>query len=161
MKTFLFCLTIFLMVSCDHGIKPSDGSAQKTAISGTIYYINWPPADSLKNLKLVVFKSFPPNDILSEVIAGTALAYPVDLVESLPVEVDSTFYEMELDAGIYEYVAIAQQFGMDVFSDWRAVGQYDLSPADSLPSAVTVIQDSVKQNIDIHVDFDNLPIQPF
>jgi hypothetical protein len=161
MKLAITGFALFFILSCDHGIKPPDLPEQKTAISGTIFYTNWPVADSLQNLKLVIFKNFPPEDIVSEVIGGNAVAYPENLTENLPYNQDSTFYEMELEAGDYAYVVIAQQFGADVFNDWRAVGQYDTSPADSLPTAITVVQDSVLKNIDIYVDFKNLPIQPF
>ncbi|KAA3609907.1 MAG: hypothetical protein D8M58_08310 [Calditrichaeota bacterium] len=161
MKPLFICLFSFLLISCDHGIKPPDLPSQKTGISGTIYYNNWPPADSIENLKLVVFNNFPPDDIVAEVIAGDAIAYPEDLTEKLPIGDDSTAYIMELKAGLYEYVMIAQQYGPGIFTDWRSVGQYDLSLSDSLPTAVTVIQDSVLENINIFVDFNNLPIQPF
>ncbi len=161
MKFLLIGIVIFFVISCDHGIKPPDLPEQKTAISGTIFYTNWPVADSLQNLKLVIFKIFPPADIVSEVIAGNAIAYPENLTENLPYNQDSTIYEMELEPGDYAYVVIAQQFGADVFNDWRAVGQYDTTLADSLPSSLTVVQDSVLKNIDIYVDFKNLPIQPF
>ena len=165
MKLVITGFLLFFILSCDHGIKPPDLPVQKTAISGTIFYTNWPVADSLQNLKLVIFKTFPDtsnsNNIVAEFLSGNALAYPENLNDPLPFFEDSTQFEVELNAGVYNYIAVAQLFGEDIFNDWRAVGQFDLTPADSLPSSLTVVQDSVIKNINIYVDFKNLPIQPF
>jgi hypothetical protein len=57
-------------------------------------------------------------------------------------------------------VAVAQQFGPDVMSNWRAVGQYDLDSNLAVPSAVTVTERETVTGIDITVDFDNLPPPP-
>lgn len=154
------------MFACDHGIdpgEPEDNSTptNPTGIEGKIYYQNWPPLDSLYNLKLVVFKNYPPGDIVGEVTGGSAIAYPEVLDENLPYNVDSTNYTLELSSGIYEYIAVAQQYGPYLFLDWRAVGQYDTTLQDSIPTAITVIDDSMLSKINIYVDFDSLPGQPF
>jgi hypothetical protein len=133
---------------------------QVTGISGTIFYENW-PTDSLRDLRLVVFKYYPPDSIKNEILGGRAFVYPGLTKKGLPFNVDSTNYIHELDPGEYGYVVVAQRYGSDVLADWRAVGQYDTVPADVEPSAVTVIADSLLYDIDIYVDFDNLPPQPF
>jgi hypothetical protein len=164
MKIAVFLLMIilsYISFSCDNGLKPPEESKPKTGLSGTIYYSNWPPADSIKLLKVVFFKTFPPNDIFNEVINGNARTYPEALPEGLPLDVTSTDYEIELTAETYEYITVAQQYGPDVLSQWRAVGQYNTHPGDSLPTAVTVIKDSLLQGIDIYVDFNDLPVQHF
>ena len=70
---------------------------------------------------------------------------------------------MDLPAGYYAYVVVAQQYGEVVTEDWRAVGQYDTTGTgtDSIPTAVTVLENNIMENIDIEVDFYNLPPQPF
>lgn len=160
-KTPLIIFVVFLLITCDHGIGPDNESSNITGISGTLYFMNWPPADSIKLLKMVVFYNFPPKDILSEVLNDSAFAYPAALTESLPYGIDSVQFQMELKAGRYGYIAIAQQYGDDVFNDWRAAGQYDKTPADSLPTAVFVEKGILKENIDVTVDFNHLPVQPF
>ena len=157
------CIVVcfFCLNSCDHGIEPPKENRLITGIEGTIFYSNWPPQDSVILLKLVIFKDFPPVDILSEVINGNAIVYPELLAETIPFGQDSFSFQVQLETGTYGYIAVAQQYGPDVFNDWRAVGQYDITPADSLPSSITVTQDSLLRNIDIFVDFNNLPIQPF
>lgn len=163
MRIKLFVLLIalsFSILTCDHGIGPSNVKV-KTGISGTIYYSNWAAADTIFLLKAVFFKTFPPLSISAEILSGDAPTYPVALPEGLPLNVPSTQYEIELEPGTIAYISVAQQYGLDLFNDWRSVGQYDITPADSLPSSVTVFQDSMLQNIDIYVDFNDLPIQPF
>jgi len=156
--------TAFLIVwACDHGLAPPEntGPTKPTGISGTIFYKNWPPQDSVKNLKVVVFKNYPPKDILSEVINGNAKTFPEDLTESMPYGVDTTDYLINLKPGTYAYTVVAHQYGDDIFNDWQAVGQYDLTPQDTLPTPITVITDSIIGGINIYVDFDSLPSQPF
>jgi len=81
--------------------------------------------------------------------------------ERLPFLVDTTIYIMELDPGYYEYVAIAQQYGPNIFEDWLAAGQYDTIFSDELPTPITVISGELLEDINIHVNFDSLPPQPF
>ena len=155
-------LIIILLYACNHGIAPTDTPDKPQnpgGISGKIYYQNWPPAEEIKNLKVIVFLEFPPDDIFNEVQSGRAIVYPPELSVSLPQLVDSSNYEVQLEPGIYEYVVIAQQYGG--FLDWRAVGHYSTIHSDSIPSPVVVISDSILHDIDIYVDFNNLPIQPF
>jgi len=151
---------VFLLFDCDHGLAPTD-SETKTGIAGTItYQDNWPPADSLKNLRLVVFKNFPPQDIIVEILTGEAFVYPPIDTTSLAFNVSSQDYTLDLPIGTYEYVAVAQQYGDNLFTDWRAVGQYD-TDSDSLPTSILLEKNLFLENIDIHVDFEKLPIQPF
>ena len=163
-KFFALLLCLVVVCTCDHGLNPENigPEIQLTGISGTITFQNWPPADSLYNLRIVAFTVFPPQSIVNELIEGTAYAYPAIFdTAHVPYNVDSFDYVFELLPGIYEYICVAQQYGPWLYTDWRAVGQYDLDSATPEPSAVEVIQDSLLENINIDVDFDNLPIQPF
>ena len=160
----LLTLSVFLVhfYACDHGLKPTEpDQQQKSGISGKIHYTNWPPADSLFDLRLVVFKNYPPNNIFEEVSQGRAFVFPAIGQESLSFYVDSTNYMMELVPGNFEYIAVAQQYGSNLFTDWLAVGQYDTLSSDNLPTAITVISGEILEDINIEVDFDNLPPQPF
>jgi hypothetical protein len=150
------------ILSCDEGLAPrSDNLAIQTGIAGTVLFENWPAPDSLVDLRLVAFRTFPPENIFVEVISGQAFAYPaIGDTTRIPLYVDQYDFQFELPAGEYGYLVVAQQYGDDLFSDWRAVGQYDLD-SDSLPSPLEVIENQVTRNIIIGVDFNNLPIQPF
>jgi hypothetical protein len=158
-----YLISIFLLMisACNHGLSPKENeSSQLAQISGAIFYQNW-PADSLFDLRLVVFEHYPPENILNEVLLGRATVYP-DLGElPLPFYVDTTFFWLEIDPGTYEYIAVAQQYGPEITSDWRAVGQYNTIPGDSLPTPITVNSGELLDNIIIYVDFDDLPPQPF
>jgi len=162
MKTFsIFILVLLILIGCDHGLEPAEPKDKITGISGTVYFQNWPSVDSLKHLRIVAFISFPPQDIFTELISETAFAYPaISDTGNLPYFVDSVYYQFELAAGEYQYIAVAQHYETLLFSGWRAVGQYD-TDATPEPTAVTVFEDSLLENIDINVDFKNLPIQPF
>lgn len=161
---YLILLYVILIgiYSCDHGLKPTEpNEEQKAGISGTIFYTNWPSADSLIDLRLVVFKVYPPENILEELSAGRAFVYPPIGENNLPFFVDSTFFIMELSHGYYEYAMVAQQYGSNLFSDWLAAGQYDTLLSDEMPTAITVTEGELLENINIDVDFKNLPPQPF
>jgi len=153
---------LFFVFACDHGIDPGEPKQvnTKTGFSGTIYYQNWPSADSLHNLKIVVFENYPPADIVGEVLSGSATAYPSALEEHLPYNQNSTAYEMLIDSGRYEYIVIAQQFGQGIYFDWWVVGQYDTTQQDTIPTGITVLQDSILENINIYVDFDSVLFKP-
>jgi len=151
-----------LFLACDHGLQPeAQEPSQISGISGTISYVNWPASDFLFDLRLIVFERYPPGDIFTELIEGRAQVYPAIGQDGLPFNIDTTRYVMELNAGDYEYVVVAQQFGPNVFEDWLAAGQYDTLLTDDLPTPVTVQVGEILENINIHVDFDSLPPQPF
>jgi hypothetical protein len=149
--------------ACDHGLAPDETEKiVGTGISGSIIYTGTWPVDSLVlDLKLVVFQNIPTDStqVISDVIQGKAFVYPENLVESLPYGVSETQYIMTLDPGSYEYIVVAQQYG-SIFQ-WRLVGQYDTNPGDPQPSEVTVVDNVMLTDIDIHVDWDNPPVQPF
>ena len=155
----IFFLIIFIY-ECDHGLEPPTGPTSNiTGISGLISYTNWPPADSLSDLRLVVFKNYPPTNIVSELLNQRAFFYPT-LDDSLPRFVDTTSFILELPANTYEYIVVAQQYGPDFYADWRVVGQYD-TDLDPLPSSVTVENGKLHENINVNVDFANPPNQVF
>lgn len=163
MKIKAIFILVFLSLAsltCDHGIEPPTSEKPNTGISGTVYYSNWDSAGYIERLKIVFFNDFPPPpNLANEILSGNTNAFPKSLTESMPFNVDTTQYQIELKAGEYKYITVAQQFGPDVFTEWRSVGQYNQTPGDSLPTPVTVLQDSMLQNINIYVDFDNLPAQ--
>jgi len=155
-----------LFSSCNEGIQPPSESPtpegeRVTGFSGTIKYKNWPPADSLIDLRIVAFKSFPPKDILTEALTGQAIIYPPLGGSNLPFNVDTTHYFVPAPAGQYQYIVVAQQYGSNVLQDWRAVGQYDLDTNLAVPSAIQVPTNDTLKHVDINVDFSHLPPQPF
>jgi len=145
---FLLVIVILSVCSCDHGLKPAEEKpSQAAGISGTISYINWPPTDSLFDLRLVIFEKYPPDNIRAELEAGRAHVFPGLLEEHLPFNVDTTTYVMELAPGYYEYVAVAQRYGLNILEDWLAAGQYDTLFTDELPTPITVLSGEILEDI--------------
>jgi hypothetical protein len=160
--TILPALFLLCFSACDHGLQPDGGMpAEITGISGKIIYQNWASAEPLFDLRLVVFKNYPPDNILTEVLSGNAVVYPALGQEGLPSQVDTSNYTLALDPGVYEYVVVAWQYGPNVTSDWRAAGQFQHSDQDTIPETVVITEGHLLRQVDIHVDFNDLPTQPF
>ncbi len=158
-KALVPLVLLLLAVRCDdHGLEPVP--PVEPGFGGVIYYENWPPADSLKDLRLVAFQDFPPQNILQDVINGRAYVFPKIGESGLPFYVDSTEYEIHVPPARYAYVVVAQQFSEDLFSDWRAVGQFDIDADLTVPAAVRVSENTFIADVDIFVDFWNPPPTP-
>ena len=164
-SAIFWILTVVLLLSgCDKGLGPSASPAPPIPtgyMSGLIRYQHWPAIDSLHDLRLVAFRVFPPGNIVSEVLQGRASVYPpLGDTALVPFYVDTLHYHFSLPAARYEYVVVAQQFGSNAFTDWRAVGQFDLDSNFTVPSPVTIVADSTIEGININVDFSNPPPPP-
>jgi hypothetical protein len=151
-------------LSCDQGLEPTPAGGVppgQGVVTGTVRYRNWPPPDSLVDLRIVLFRRFPPGSIVSEVLQGRAVVHPpLGDTALVPFFVDSLRYTMTAPSGVYEYAVVAQQFGPDVYTQWRLVGQYDLDTNLTLPSPLTVPDGDTLRGIDIPVDFLYPPPQP-
>ncbi len=160
MRNFLLSVSsALLFFGCsDHGLEPEP--SVEPGFGGVIYYRNWPPLDSLKDLRIVAFRDFPPQSIVGDIISGRAFVFPKLGESHLPFFVDSTAYSFFVPPGRYAYVAVAQQFGDSLFRDWRAVGQYDLDSDVTIPSAVEVSDNTFVSRVNIFVDFWNPPPTP-
>jgi hypothetical protein len=155
---FLVLTVGSILSGCNEGLAPR---IETSGISGVIRYKNWPPRDSLRDLRLVAFKVFPPTNIVGDVLQGRAIVYPpIGDSALVPFYVDSIQYTAPLPPGRYEYVVVAQQFGPNIFTDWRPVGQYDLDSNYAVPSPVIVFEGTTTRFIDINVDFRNPPPFP-
>jgi len=141
---------IINLLSCDHGIDPKNWA--EPGFSGKITFMGKiPPKDSLYDLRLVVYKKYPPPNFFEF----------VKFSDSIPLNQNPYQYTMLIQPGTYEYIVVAQQYGPNLFLHWRAVGFYSLLPGKQFPSAITIDENTFLTNIDITVDFDHLPIQPF
>jgi len=140
------------------GISPETGglSPLPYGISGMIYFRNWPPTDSIRDLRLVAFKNYPSQSIVTEVLQGSAR-----YTETLqPYKADSIAYTLllsPLPPGKIAFIAVGQQFGPNVQADWRLVGEYVDTASQG---AVFVPADSIISGINIRVDFNNISSLP-
>lgn len=157
-KIILLILLTFLLVACDGGLEPN--LKGKTILKGEIIYKdgadNWPSADSLFDLRVVAFKNFPPVDVFQEVLTGAAYF----TADSLPYYATKTTFELEIpDAPVeLKYIAVAQQYGSIL--EWLAIGVYTESGDNTQHSSLFMSKGETK-TIQILVDFNNLPPQPF
>lgn len=152
---------INLTISCDQGLQPIEES--KTAsIKGKVYFISgvnsWPSADSLKDLRVAFFKSFPDStNILNDFVTGN-LKFTNNTLEYYK---DSLDYEMLIEEipTNFEYIAVVQNYGGIL--DWKVIGLYSENNDNLAPKKVQITESRVYDNININVDFNNIPKQPF
>ncbi len=119
-------------------------------ITGTITYSGeWPPEDSLIDLRFVPLKSPPQTaqDIFAD-IENLVFSEKLDFY----VERDSFIVE-DVPNGVYVYNAIAQQYGERILQDWEPVGLFTENDG-------VIIVEGDTTSITIQVDFDNLPPFP-
>jgi hypothetical protein len=160
-NTYYLAISLLLgLIACDGGLYPPE-PAQKAFVAGTITYKNgksdWPPADSVIELRLVGFRNYPPGDILSELTKGNAFFTQ----DTLPRFVDSSSFSLEISKPPVElkYIAVAQRYGSIL--QWKAIGVFTLTGDNTIPSPLIVKPGDNIRNINIIVDFKNLPPQPF
>lgn len=157
--TSLFFL--ILIASCQEGLQPPPAE-QKSFIGGQITFVggsdNWPSDDSVLAVRVVAFKDYPPKDIMTELLSGNAYF----TMESLPLFVDTASFSIEIPETpvVFEYIAVALQYTEELTSQ-LAIGVYTLSGNKSEPSPVQLQTGEKRNDIDIEVDFDDLPPQPF
>jgi hypothetical protein len=159
-KIAVYLLLAVWAAGCDEGLGPNP--LPTGSFSGLITYRNWPPLDSLHDLRLVAFKTYPPTDVFAEVAGGNAFVYPpIGDTALVPFFVDSLRYTATLPPGRYAYVAVAQQYGPSISTDWRAVGQYATDTSAVAPSPIEIVASDTLRDVNITVDFAHPPPQPF
>jgi hypothetical protein len=168
----LLALTL-LTSACDTGLTPLN---EPSGFSGVIRFTNWPPPDSVLELRLVAFKEFPRDSasILIALIQGRVVVYPplgtagfskyadsskTKLADSLRFEI--TTKGTSLEAIQYGYIALALRYGTNILTDWRPAGVYTTTPNSFDPAPVRVLLHKIIRNIDISVDFHNPPPKPW
>jgi hypothetical protein len=161
---------ILLWSGCDTGLGPVNEPA---GFSGTIRFKNWPPADSVREVRIVAFEKFPADSagVFLALLNYKAALYPPDLSSrgSLPKFVDTVSYRfstrasegLNLKVQQYEYVVVAVQYGPNVLTDWNPVGVYTMHPGTFEPAPLRVLLHRITPHIDFDVDFHNLPPKPW
>lgn len=156
MKIVLLIFISFYIIACDGGLNPE--IERNAYIHGKIVFKSprdkFPPKDSLKDLRVVCFKNYPPSNIIEDVLTGKAyftensLSYDQDTV---PFQIKIADPPTEL-----KYIVAAQNYG--TLLQWRAIGVYHINQ-DSITSIN--VQTGEKYEIEIQVDWEKIPYQPF
>jgi hypothetical protein len=160
--TIAFCAAI--LSACSHGLEPLPVPAVKPGFSGTVYFVSpWPhpPTDSVYDIRVVAFYNYPTQNIFTEVLGGQAKVFPPVGAASPSLFVDSLSYEFDLDSlASFQYVAVAMQYGSNVFADWKVVGVYGDSSDVGNRATVVVPPNTFVNGINIYVNFKNPPPTP-
>lgn len=130
-----------------------------TGFGGTITVTStWPPADSLMDLRVVAFRHYPPTGILEDFLAGR-----VEFSDALQMNVRAQDYAIRKDTlrGTFAYVVVAQQYGPNPFEHWRVVGVHTVPGTAWTPAPVLLEAGTVRQGVNVTVNFYHLPPQPF
>lgn len=154
------------LVACNEELGPLH---DPSGFSGVIRFKNWPPADSIREMRLVAFTVLPTDSsgVIPLLLAGKVAVYPAVPGDYLPTLVDSLVYVFSTVQGTnlrvteYPYVAVMYQYGPNIFTDWRPAGVYSISPDSFDPAPVRVLLHRIVGGIDITVDFNSLPPPPW
>jgi hypothetical protein len=162
---FLSLATVF-WGGCNEELGPSN---EPSGFSGLISFRNWPPATDIKEMRLVAFEQIPSDSgtVIPLLLAGKAAVYPPlpgdyfqTLVDSIPyVFTDQSGTNLQVKE--YVYVAVMYQYGPNIFRDWRPAGVFSRGPGEFDPAPVRVVLHHVVPNVNIQVDFNNLPPPPW
>ena len=172
----LVILCILSHSGCDTGLAPL--VERDTGFSGVIHFKNWPPPNSVLELRLVAFKQYPTDSasILIALYQGRVVVYPpvgtpgfskwadssrTKLADSLRFEITTNTPGSTLELIKYDYVALALRYGPNLLSDWRPAGVYTTTPGSFDPAPVRVLLHRIIPDINIEVDFSNPPPRPW
>jgi hypothetical protein len=166
-----------LSAGCDRGLGPI---TEDTGFSGTITFRNWSPADTVYGLRLVAFEEYPSDSsgIMFALLGGRAAVYPhlttgvqasreiLGYREASESFADTVHFVFTKEGTVlkeltYNYVLLAWQYGPNVFADWAPIGVYTQKPGTFEPAPVFVQERRMREQIDITVDFHNLPPKPW
>lgn len=159
------------LMQCTGGIDPADytGSA---LIKGKVRYVrgsgsqNFPSKDSLFDLRVVAFKMIPRDTNLVQTLANGEAFFSASLLDStfsaeIPFSFEVPQSQIADSSVMLQYIAVGQQYGANIFSDWRVVGLYSTGDSLFTPKALRATPGLFIDTMTINVDFLKIPPQPF
>ncbi|WP_337864421.1 hypothetical protein [Ignavibacterium sp.] len=169
-KNFLAILIlIFLLLnnSCDHGISPLPEQPEISGFEGTIFFVSpWP--DSIRRTHLVIFKNplLQPSDFVITNLKFISNEIPFGVQSFHFSSLDSAIIPPSpgpFEPGEYAYVAVAHQTTEQLSlarKDWFVSGVYYTNNDTTKPGVLVIQENKITRNVNIRVDFNNLPTQP-
>lgn len=171
---FAFLILLLACSGCDQGLAPLNAPS---GFRGVIHFKNWPSVDSVWELRIIAFYTYPTDsaNILIALANGNAAVYPPigasgfrwfvtdGGVQKFRDSLQYTFATTgsSLQVSNYGYVVLAWRYGPNFLTDWRPGGVYSLVPGANTPSPVRVLLHRIQPDVDILVDFHNLPPRPW
>lgn len=158
MKRIILIIALLSFASCDGGLEPP---RDKSFLKGKIIFAgganNWPAVDSIFGVRVAAFRSMPNENILNDIINGNAYF----TLESLPMFVDTAEFEIEIDDAPVDLVYIVAVIQNALPLTAQIVGGVYNTSGDFNQPAVLNIEKGRTYDIEIEVDFDDLPPMPF
>lgn len=147
----ILLLLVLAATGCDHGIAPPSES-DMGVIRAHITYVqapeNWPPSDSLFDLRFVAMR-FVPRDT-ADLLQLNRLVFSDRLDENVP---SATAIISGVEAGPFLYSGVAQKFGPDIFN-WRPVGLVTEN------NGIFIVRAGETTDVSVVADFHNPPPFP-
>jgi hypothetical protein len=156
-------LTALVNLSCDHGLAPPPQVIIEQGIKGKVFYKGIFPSDitAHKLIASKIYRKFHDmNEVMNLILTTDSISvYPAELPFT---QIDSIEYRFVLQPYLYKYIAIAQARGEITNPyNWKIVGVYDLDTTTVEPTSVNILSGEFKDSINIYVDYNHLPPQPF
>jgi len=155
-NTILLILFSLFILSCDEGLAPLNKD-QSASLNINIKFINdWPKKDSVFGLRVAAFKLPPSESLLGEITSGNANIS--DLITDYDINsknIEFIYSKLPLDL---KYIVVAWQYESDITMQ-RIVGVYNNS-IKTEPAMIS-LDFGDRKNIEIEVDWNDFPPQPF
>ena len=156
-KIILIVLSLIVLSSCDKGLEPIGELDTDAVLNCNISFSGeWPKQDSVMGMSVAAFKLPPSESLIQELINGNAVLK----LNSIQYGVDesSVFLDIVDAPQTFKYIIVAWNYEDDIQAQ-RVVGVYTLT--DKSNPGEVVINPGDSLNIDIEVDWNDFPPQPF
>lgn len=146
---FSLAALIYLTTACDTGLSPTDElPAEGSLVVNISYTGEWPPEEELLIFRFVALE-FQPESLI-DFFRIEEMLISEELERNAASE---TVIFREVPNNEYFFSGIAWQFGPNLFADWRTAGEYREN------NGYFRIDGNLVE-IDVLVDFNNLPVFP-
>ncbi len=144
---------VLLLAGCriDHGLGPRP--ATWSGIEGTVIFQGeW--LEDLEEVRVAVYRNYPPADS-SDFFRIAGFSDPIS------PGVSRAEYRVSLSEGVYEWVVAAgRKAGQGWVEGYVFLAQFTVPSESALPSAVRVYENLATRDVDLVVDFSDLPDPP-
>lgn len=159
----LILLSILFISSCDKGLDPTEIKLP-SYLRGKITYLGdiskWPPNTTVKAIR--VFAIQPPPKYDSTGLFAMYSTGKLLWSDMLATYVTNDTFSVKIPNPpvVINYLAVAQNWGS--IGQWKVIGIYSVTGDNTKPTSIQVLDRGRNyDSLNITVDFDNLPPQPF
>lgn len=155
-NTIILTIIALFLSSCDKGLEPPE-NVQPAILNVNVNFINdWPKQDSIHGLRVVAFKLLPSESLINEILSGNAKYKDLDMEYNVNnKKIQFVYEDLPLEL---KYIVVAWQYDT-LITVQRAIGVYNKINKKE-PSSIK-LNNADTVNIDIEVDWNDFPPQPF